>query len=210
MIRRVALFFAIAIALLITSALSLDAAGQESPDSCASSRWLEPESTGDEAAAPPASDSDPLWMNAELTDACSGQVFSLTDLSGKVIYVEAMATWCPPCRDQLDRVRDAMAQLPPDVQAETVFVALSSEVDLPREALAQYAADNDFPFVFAVMPAGVLQSMVDSLGQEVAVAPATPHVIVGQDGSIGELHTGSASAEDILVLLDAARAAPAS
>jgi thiol-disulfide isomerase/thioredoxin len=143
-------------------------------------------------------------MAAELIDACSGETFTLEDFAGKSIYLEAMATWCPPCRDQLARVKEAAAQIPEEERTDTVFVALSTEVDLPRETLAEYAAANDFPFIFAVMPAAMLQAMVEDLGQEIAVPPATPHVIVAPDGTVGEVHTGSAEPAEVLALLAAA------
>jgi thiol-disulfide isomerase/thioredoxin len=209
MTHRFVMIAAIIIVMVYPSALAPRALAQEQSDVCASEVWLESRDASDEPSADAVIET-PSWMSAELIDACTGQSFTLAEFSGKVLYVEAMATWCPPCRDQLGRVREAMAQLPPDQQAETVVVALSSEVDLPREALAQYAADNGFPFIFAVLPVEVLQDMANNLGQEVAVAPATPHLIVGPDGSVGELRTGSTTPEDIIALLDAARAAPAS
>jgi thiol-disulfide isomerase/thioredoxin len=203
------LIAAILVVMVFPAALAPRALAQEQSDLCASEVWLDARGASDEPISDAVNES-PSWMSAELIDACTGQPFTISDFSGKVLYVEAMATWCPPCRDQLGRVREAMAQLPPDQQAETVVVALSSEVDLPREALAQYAADNDFPFIFAVLPVEVLQDMANNLGQEVAVPPATPHLIVGPDGSAGDLRTGSTVPEDIVALLDAARAAPAS
>jgi thiol-disulfide isomerase/thioredoxin len=209
MTHRFVLIAAILVVMVFPAALASRALAQEQSDLCASEVWLDARDASDEPIAEAAIES-PSWLSAELIDACTGQPFTISDFSGKVLYVEAMATWCPPCRDQLGRVREAMAQLPPDQQAETVVVALSSEVDLPREALAQYAADNDFPFIFAVLPVEVLQEMANNLGQEVAVPPATPHLIVGPDGSAGDLRTGGTAPEDIVALLDAARAAPAS
>jgi thiol-disulfide isomerase/thioredoxin len=188
-----------------------DAAGQEAAADCASAVWLEPLATAEAdngdatAAAAQEAEAAPAWMSAELTDACSGETFTLADFAGKTMYVESMATWCPPCRDQLARVKEAAAQIPADEREETVFVALSSEVDLPRETLAEYAASNDFPFIFAVMPAEMLQAMADDLGQEIAVPPATPHLIVAPDGTIGALRTGGEAPEEILAGLAEAR-----
>lgn len=164
--------------------------------SCASALWLDSLATPGEAT-----DAVPAWMGIQMTDACSGTTFTLADFAGRAMYVEAMATWCPPCREQLDRVKEAATQIPAEERAETVFVALSSEVDLPRETLAQYSVDNSFPFIFAVMPAEMLQAIADDLGQEVAVPPATPHLIVAADGSVGALRTGAEGAADILALL---------
>ena len=185
---------------------------QEAPTTCASAFWLQPVAATEEfeeTAVRDVTEPAPAWMATELTDACSGQSFTLTDFAGKTVYIQGMATWCPTCRDHLSRVKEATAQLPQEVRDDVVIVVLSSEVDLPRETLAEYAASNDFPFIFAVMPAEMLQTMADELGQEIAVPPATPHLIVAPDGTIGEIRTGGESAEDLLALFaETQQAAP--
>ncbi len=137
-------------------------------------------------------------MTIGLTDACSGEPFTLADFSGKTLYVESMATWCGECYEQLTRLKEAAARIPEANRADIVLVALSSEVGLTREALAEYATTADFPFVFAVMSAEMLAAMVDDLGRAVAIPPAMPFVIVAPDGTIGDLRTGGASADEIL------------
>jgi thiol-disulfide isomerase/thioredoxin len=203
MIRRFVFVAAISFAAVVPLGGTTPVFAQEAPAECASALWLEPlgaTEESDDTALREITEPAPAWMTTELTDACSGVAFALTDFVGKTVYIEAMATWCPPCRDQLARVKEATAQLPEEERAENVVVALSSEVDLPRETLAEYAAANDFPFIFAVMPVEMLQSMADELGQEIAVPPATPHLIVAPDGAIGEIRTGSESPEDLLTL----------
>ena len=212
MMRRFVLAAALGVAALTPLAGSAPLAAQEAAPDCASALWLESLAAAAEASADvnEITEPAPAWMTAELTDACTGETFTLADFAGKTVYVESMATWCPPCRDQLARVTEAAAQVPEGEREETVFVALSTEVDLPRETLAEYAANNEFPFVFAVMPAEMVQAMADDLGQEIAIPPATPHLIISPDGSIGEIRTGGASAEDVLALLAEAEEAAAS
>ncbi len=128
------------------------------------------------------------------------------DFAGKTLYVESMVTWCGECYGQLTRVQDAAEQIPEDDRGEVVLVALSSEVDLPREDLAEYAQKTGFPMIFAVMPEAMLKAMVDDLGKAVAIPPAMPHLIVAPDGTVGELHTGGSSAEELLALFAEAQA----
>jgi thiol-disulfide isomerase/thioredoxin len=203
MIRRFAFVAMVAVAAVVPIGGTMPVLAQEKPDECASALWLEPLAApeeSDDTADREIAESPPAWMTTELTDACSGQTFTLTDFIGKTVYIEAMATWCPPCRDQLVRVKEATAQLSEEDSEDIVIVALSSEVELPRENLADYAASNELPFIFVVMPVEMLQSMADELGQEIAVPPATPHLIVAPDGAIGEIRTGSESPEDLLAL----------
>jgi thiol-disulfide isomerase/thioredoxin len=203
MIRGFVFVAAISLAVVIPLQGTAPVLAQEAPAECASAFWLEalaaPEES-DDTAVREITEPAPAWMKTELTDACSGAAFALADFVGKTVYIEAMATWCPPCRDQLVRVKEAAAQLPEEEREEIVVVVLSSEVDLARETLAEYAAANEFPFIFAVMPVEMLQSMADELGQEIAVPPATPHLIVAPDGAIGEIRTGSESPDDLLAL----------
>ena len=213
MIRRFAFIAALAAAAVVPLADGASVLAQDAPDNCASVIWLEPITASEEAdgtVVQEITEPAPAWMTIELTDACSGETFTLSDFAGKTVYIEAMATWCPPCRDQLARVQEATTQLPEEDRDETVIVVLSSEVDLPREELAEYAASNDFPFIFAVMTVEMLQTMADELGKEIAVPPAMPHLIMAPDRSIGELHTGTASPEDLLMLFAEAQAAAGS
>jgi thiol-disulfide isomerase/thioredoxin len=207
MILRFALMTTLALAWMVPLPGPVVATGQESPPACASARWLAPlvaTPVAGDAARTPVAEVAPAWLTAELTDACSGETFTLADFAGKTVYVETLATWCPPCRDQLARANEAATSIPEVARGDVVFVALSSEVGLPRETLAAYAADNSFPFVFAVMPAAMLQAMASDLGREVAVPSATPHLIIAPDGTIGELRTGGTAPDDLLTLLEEA------
>jgi thiol-disulfide isomerase/thioredoxin len=213
MVQRLVFVVVIAVTAIIPLGGTTPVFAQEAPAECASAVWLQPLAATpatDDTAVREISEPAPVWMTTELTDACSGETFALTDFVGKTVYIEAMATWCPPCRDQLARVKEATAQIPEEDREEIVVVALSSEVDLPPESLAEYAASNDFPFIFAVMPVEMLQSMADELGQEIAVPPATPHFIVAPDGAIGAIRTGSESSEDLLALFTETRQAASS
>ncbi len=178
--------------------------------SCASSVWLDtlPGTPAPlETASPPGREAA-AWMTTELIDACTGTPFSLADFAGKTMYIESMATWCGECYEQLTRATEAAKRIPATEREGTVFIALSSEIDLSRDDLAAYAAKTAFPMIFAVMPEAMLKAMVEDLGREVAIPPATPHLIVAPNGTIGALHTGGSSPEELLALLDDAREAP--
>jgi hypothetical protein len=42
----------------------------------------------------------PAWMDIELEDAGSGEVFRIRDLVGTPILLETFAVWCPICLRQ--------------------------------------------------------------------------------------------------------------
>jgi thiol-disulfide isomerase/thioredoxin len=141
------------------------------------------------------------WQTIALTDAVTGQSFTLADFQGKTVFVEPMATWCSNCRQQQGIVREAKAQLSDDV----VFVGLSIEPNLPAADLAGYAQGNGFDWTYAVLPVEMLEQLAEEFGRSITTAPSTPHFIIRPDGSFTELSTGIHSAEEIIAQIEAAR-----
>src|SRR5207248_1685323 len=131
-----------------------------------------------------------------LTDARTGQTFTLADLAGKTVYVEPMATWCTNCRQQMGTIRDQLrAQLDPQ---RIVLVGLSVETDLPREDLATYVDEQGFDWTFAVMTPEMLQALASRFGLTVTNPTAVPHFVIGPDGTTSELSTGFEAANSLL------------
>ena len=140
----------------------------------------------------------PAWQTMALTNARTGESFTLADFAGKHVFVETMATWCPNCRQQLGNVKSAAARANAE---QTVFVAISVETDLAPATLAQYADDNGFTWTFAVATPEMVQTLAETFGQTIANPPATPHFILLPDGAHGDLVTGFESGDQILVNL---------
>ncbi len=139
------------------------------------------------------------WQTVALTNAVSGEVFSLADFQGKTVFVEPMATWCGNCKKQQGEVKLAKEQLGDDV----VFLALSLETNLPADQLAAYAQSNGFDWNYAVMNVELLEGLADQFGRSITNAPSTPHFVIRPDGSFGELSTGIHSAADIVAEIQA-------
>jgi hypothetical protein len=142
----------------------------------------------------------PAWQLLPLSNARTGETFTLADFEGLRVFVEPMATWCSNCRQQLENVRAAKRMAPDDA----VFVALSVETSLTAGQLASYADAAGFDWLFAVMTPEMLTALVEELGRPVSNPPATPHFVIGSDGSWTELVTGIASPEAIVALIEAA------
>lgn len=137
---------------------------------------------------------DTSWRDLPLTDAKTGETFSLGDFAGETVYVEPMATWCANCRQQLGNVREAKEQLGDEV----TFVALSVETTLGAEDLARYAEDQGFDFTFAVMTPEVLRALAAEFGQSITSPPSTPHFVIRPDGTTSELLTGFSTPDEIV------------
>jgi thiol-disulfide isomerase/thioredoxin len=137
---------------------------------------------------------DASWQDLPLTNARTGETFSLADFAGQTVYVEPMATWCTNCRQQLGNVSDAKAQLGDEV----AFIALSVETTLSADELARYAEDQGFDFTFAVMTPPLLRALAAAFGQSVTSPPSTPHFIISPDGTTSELLTGFSTPDEIV------------
>lgn len=150
-------------------------------------------SSVDDGAADPSADL-PAFMTLPITDV-DGVTFTLADFAGTPVFVQNFATWCTTCRNQLPKTNDAAASL----GDTAVFLALSVETDLDASDVAAYAADNGFDNIrFAVMTPDMLAAMVEQFDNSAVNPPSTPHFVVGFDLSVGELKTGSTSADDIV------------
>jgi thiol-disulfide isomerase/thioredoxin len=136
----------------------------------------------------------PEWTTLPVTNAITGETFTLADFAGKTVFVEPMATWCPNCRAQQQRVMQVQNQLNTD---EVIFISLSIET-ISDEQLADYARQNDFTQEFVVGTPDLLNALVEQFGRSVISAPGTPHFIIAPDGSLSELSLGSKSVEALL------------
>jgi cytochrome oxidase Cu insertion factor (SCO1/SenC/PrrC family) len=144
----------------------------------------------------------PAWQQAALTNARTGETFTLADFEGQTVFVEPMATWCPNCRQQLTNVKAAKQQLAGD---DVVFVALSVETNIDDATLASYADGGGFNWLFAVVTPEILEQLVGEFGRAVATPPATPHFVIRPDGSFTELVTGIDPAGQIVSQITAAQ-----
>lgn len=155
------------------------------------------------AAEPSESAETPAWTQLSLTNVNTGESFKLADFEGKTVLVETMATWCSNCRTQLGNVKEARTLLG-DLD-DVVFVALSVEQNLSDEALATYAQNQGFDWIFAVATPDMIRALTEQFGRTVTSPPATPHFLIQADGSISELSTGFTDPEAIVEEIQAAQ-----
>jgi len=142
----------------------------------------------------------PAWQHLALTNARTGEAFTLADFADKTIFVETMATWCTRCRQQLNNVRDAKQQFSGD---DVVFVALSVETNIDDATLANYADGSVYDWLFAVSTPELLEQLAGEFGRAIIIPPSTPHFIIRPDGTHTELTTGIDPAGQIVAQIKA-------
>ncbi|NDJ63313.1 MAG: redoxin domain-containing protein [Chloroflexi bacterium] len=165
--------------------------------------------TGQVIQAPPlnptATTADrPAWQTLPLTNARTGETFTLADFAGRTVSVEPMATWCTNCRAQQQRVRDVVPQFSSD---EVVFLSLSVEGNVPDAQLAEYADRAGFNWLFAVATPDMIRALVDEFGRAVTSPPSTPHFYIAPDGSFSALTIGPKSVDQLAADIRAASGA---
>jgi len=138
------------------------------------------------------------WQTITLTDARTGETFTVGDFLGCTVFVGTMATWCPSCGTQLDYVATAAKELDPN---QFVFVAISVETEISNDDLARYADDAAFDWLFSVATPNALKAIVDEFGREAILPPSVPHVIVEPDGTYDDLRTGYSKPDEIVTLM---------
>lgn len=143
----------------------------------------------------------PTWQTLPLTNARTGETFTFADFADKTVFVEPMATWCTNCRQQLGNVSSVRTQVDAN---QFVFIALSVETNITADDLAQYAEDNGFDWLFAVLTPEMLGELAATFGRTITNPPSTPHFIIRPDGTTTELTTGIESDSQIIEQLMAA------
>ncbi len=144
----------------------------------------------------------PAWQTIQLTNARSGETFTLADFAGKTVYVEPMATWCPLCRGQQQRVVSVYNDL--GQGGDTLFISLSVGENIGDADLAAYAEREGFGWTFAIASPEMMAALSDAFGRVILSPPSTPHFIIYPDGRVSDLTTGSESSDSLRAALTSA------
>lgn len=168
----------------LPSAVASSAGGQASTD---------PSPGGSRTPARP-------WMLLPLTDVRSGATLRIADLVGKVVLIEGMATWCPPCLEQQAQASAALAELD---AAKVVYVSVDIDPREPAATLQGYADRNHFPWIFATTSTEFLRELAREFGDGVLNPPATPMIVVDTEGTAALVEFGIKRASRIVELAHA-------
>ncbi|OGX88685.1 TlpA family protein disulfide reductase [Hymenobacter glacialis] len=108
-----------------------------------------------------------------------GKAVNLSDLKGKVVFVNLWASWCPPCRAEMPGIEALYKKVD---HSKVAFVMLSLDDDAAKAR--KYVQGNGFTFP-VYMRTGDLPAPFDSNS-----IPST--VILGPDGQVAARHEGMA------------------
>ena len=141
----------------------------------------------------------PAWYSASLTDVNTGESFTINDLKGKVVLVEAMAVWCSNCFQQQTQVKELHASL----GERDDFVSIGFDIDPNEDAelLKTFVGQNGFDWKYVVSPADVSREISSLYGGQFLNPPSTPMLIIDRKGVAHPLPFGIKSADDLMQAL---------
>jgi thiol-disulfide isomerase/thioredoxin len=155
---------------------------------------MAPESMAPSANPASAALASKAWATAVLTDVATGETFTIAELAGKPVFVEAMAIWCSNCRAQQDRFTEAFGMMAPGTASYVVLTVDPSET---AEDLARYKADRGFTGSYAVAGKALSKALEAEFGANVLNPPSVPLIVVSRTGEVS-FSTGAESVEAIL------------
>ena len=134
----------------------------------------------------------PDWYSFELIDARTGEPFSVSDFSGRVVLIEAMAIWCPTCLEQQAEVK-ALHEL---LGESSDLVSVSLDVDLNEDeaSLKRYAAEHELDWRVAVAPLAVARALGNLYSAQYLNPPVSPMLLIDRQGVAFQLPYGVKSA----------------
>lgn len=138
----------------------------------------------------------PAWFSAALTDARSGNAFTIDDLKGKVVLVELMAVWCSTCKQQQDEMKALHEQM--GMPDDLVTVSLDIDPNENLDTVKAYLNTTGFDWMYAVAPADAAREIASLYGDQFLNPPSAPMLIVDRDGVTHPLPFGIKTADDLM------------
>lgn len=122
----------------------------------------------------------PLAPSAKFSTA-DGQTVDLTDLKGKVVFLNFWATWCPPCVAEMPSVNSLYSKMKDN--PNVVFMLADADQDLKKSTTFMKNNNYDLP---VYIPNGPVPDVLFS-----GSLPTT--VIINKKGEIVYSHPGMAN-----------------
>jgi len=120
----------------------------------------------------PAPDFDTIDLN--------GDIWSLSKLKGKVVFVNFWATWCPPCREEMPSMQRLYTKLPKD-KFEMIALYNKDKPELVKNFIAKLGI---------TLP--ILDDQENIIGKRYGLTGLPETFIVDKQGMIREKYIGPA------------------
>jgi thiol-disulfide isomerase/thioredoxin len=125
-----------------------------------------------------------------------GEVLSLTDLKGKVVYVDVWATWCVPCRQEFPQAKQLQKRFPNSEQVAFLYVSIDRDAAAWRKFLED---DAEFKGVHMNQPPG---EHFNSLWGTYQLSSIPRYMLIDQAGKIVDVNAARPSSGTIASEID--------
>jgi cytochrome oxidase Cu insertion factor (SCO1/SenC/PrrC family) len=149
-----------------------------------------------EASTPDAMMESPAWFSASLTDAKSGNAFTINDFKGKVVLVEMMAVWCSTCKQQQEQMKALHEQM--GMSDDLVTVSLDIDPNEDLDTVKSYLDTTGFDWKYAVASPDASREIASLYSDQFLNPPSAPVLIVDRHGVAHPLPFGIKSANDLM------------
>ena len=132
------------------------------------------------------------WINTELKDVNSQEVFKISDFSDKPVLLESFAVWCPTCTKQQKTTK----KFEEEVGDSVISISIDTDPNEDEAILRAHTQANGFTWRYAIAPVEMTQALIDQFGVSIINAPSVPMVLIC-NGNAYELPSGVKSVEEL-------------
>lgn len=133
------------------------------------------------------------WMNINLTDVRTGEIYKISDFKGKKVLMETFAVWCVNCKDQQDEIKKFHDEFGND----TISISLNSDPNENIQEVKAHVQRNNYTWHYSIASKKFIKNLMDEFGFVIINAPQAPIVLICEDGSYSLLPSGLKTAEDL-------------
>lgn len=136
------------------------------------------------------------WIDIELTDVVTGEIFRISDFD-KPIVMESFAVWCPTCKRQQDEIQKLI-----DSGDDSIHISVDTDPNEDSAKIVEHINRYGYTWSFVVFPAVATQLLIDDFGVGIVNAPGAPVILICPDKMARLLKSGVKSAGELREEID--------
>lgn len=124
-----------------------------------------------------------------------GKEHKLSDYSGKTVFLNFWATWCPPCREEMPYIEELYKERD---DVAIIGVSIPAEPSNGVDSIKSFLSENNYTFP-------TLLDINGDLGSYFNIMAYPTTIIIDKSGEIDRVVEGSLTKENMEILIDSAK-----